>query len=82
MRDGIPYFGIMRAAAHGLYLPNTLDRDALSVITHSASALYEADVVEHVRQQLGTLSRSCTPLPRMMPTGRGAPSCSEDGDAE
>ena len=49
MQEGVAYFGITRTAAHSSYLQNKLDRDALAIISIQGSALYEADMAEHIK---------------------------------
>ena len=48
--EGFPYLGFVRTTAHAAYLQNKLDRDALSIITVSGSALYQADLAAHIKE--------------------------------
>ena len=48
--EGWPYLAIPKTAAHVLFMHNKLDRDALSVITLSGSAMYQADMAEHIKE--------------------------------
>ena len=48
--EGWPYLGIPRTAAHVSFMQNKLDRDALSVISKSGSAMYQADMAEHIKE--------------------------------
>ena len=55
LQEGVAYFGITRSAAHGSYMQNKLDRDALAIITIQGSALYEADMAEHIKEHFADI---------------------------
>ena len=55
MQEGCSYFGITRSAAHGSYMQNKLDRDALGIISMNGSALYEADMAEHIKEHFADI---------------------------
>ena len=55
MQQGTAYFGITRSAAHSSYMQNKLDRDALAIICIQGSALYEADMAEHIKDHFADI---------------------------
>ena len=55
MQEGVSYFGITRTTAHGSYMQNKLDRDALAIATIDGSALYEADLAEHIKEHFADI---------------------------
>ena len=53
--EGFPYLGFARTGAHAAFLQNKLDRDALSIITISGSALYQADMAAHTQEHFADI---------------------------
>jgi len=53
--EGWPYLAITRTAMHAQFLQNRLDRDALSTISLSGSAMYSADMAASIKEHFADI---------------------------